>query len=81
MAKLEIPKFRYLFQDDGGEVQVCTRKPLPADDEWRCGGEYSSVEYGARNPNWRDTLIDLDVDDYEFEDGILRRIENDTTKN
>ena len=30
---------------------------------------------GKENPNWRDTLIDLDKDDYEFEDGILRRIE------
>ena len=35
---------------------------------------------GQAKQNWRDTLIDLDVDDYEFEDGILRRIENDTTK-
>lgn len=81
MAKFEIPKFRYLFQDLSGEVQACTRKPCPIDYEWRRGGEYSFVEYGEENKNWRDTLIDLDVDDYEFEDGILRRIENDTTKN
>ena len=43
--------------------------------EWRSGGEYSFIECGARNPNWRDTLIDLDVDDYDFADGILWRIE------
>ena len=73
--KLDIPKFRYLFQDLFGEVQACTKKPTPMGYEWRSGGEYSFIECGARNTNWRDTLIDLETDDYEFEDGILRRIE------
>ena len=75
MAKFEIPRFRYLFQDLFGEVQSCTKKPTPMGYEWRRGGEYSFIECGARNPNWRDTLIDLDVDDYDFADGILWRIE------
>ena len=75
MAKFEIPRFRYLFQDLFGEVQACTKKPTPMGYEWRSGGEYSFIECGARNPNWSDTLIDLETDDYEFEDGILRRIE------
>ena len=75
MAKFEIPRFRYLFQDLFGMVVACTKKPTPMGYEWRSGGEYSVIEYGAKNSNWRDTLIDLDKDDYEFEDGILRRIE------
>lgn len=75
MAKFEIPKFRYLFQDSYGEVQTCTKEPSAYGYEWRNGGEYSFIEYGKPNPSWRDTLIDLENDDYEFEDGILRRIE------
>ena len=39
------------------------------------------IEMGKRNKKLARHIIDLDVDDYEFEDGILRRIENDTTKN
>lgn len=75
MAKFDIPKFRYLFQDLFGDVQACTKKPYPTEYEWRHGGEYHYIAIGETNHNWRDTLIDLDVDDYEFEDGILRRIE------
>lgn len=30
---------------------------------------------GKQNPDWQNTLIDLEKDDYEFENGILRRIE------
>ena len=33
------------------------------------------IANGNRNKNWRNTRIDLETDDYEFEDGILRRIE------
>lgn len=75
MAKLDIPRFRYLFQDPNGNVFTCTRKPH-ADGKW-FGGECFNCLHVSEIPaeNWRDTLIDLDVDDYDFEDGILRRIE------
>lgn len=76
MAKFKIPKFRYLFQDISGGVVACTLKPKDKCCEWREGGDYTAIKLGKENPNWRDTLIDLDNDDYEFEDGILRRIEN-----
>lgn len=82
MAKFEIPRFRYLFQDEDGDVWHCVTKPVPESyGNWLKGGLYKPAYSGKENPNWRDTLIDLDVDDYEFEDGILRRIENATTKN
>jgi len=76
MAKFEIPKFRYLFQDEDGDAWSCLTKPVPNDcGDWLGGGLYKLVGSGKENPNWRDTLIDLDVDDYDFEDGILMRIE------
>lgn len=75
MAKFDIPRFRYLFQDPFGEVQACTKRPSAMGYEWRNGGEYSFIGNGTRNTNWRNTLIDLDKDDYDFEDGILRRVE------
>ena len=80
MAKFEIPKFRYLTQDGNGEVWAHTAIPYCGVNakEWYCAGNYGLHKLagsGEENTNWRDTLIDLDKDDYEFEDGILRRIE------
>jgi len=76
MAKFDIPKFRYLFQDRDGSVWVVTDKPISDDFwEWSGGVNYKFVITGNTNENWRDTLIDLETDDYDFEDGILRRIE------
>lgn len=76
MAKFEIKKFRWLFQDMNGDVWNGTEKPYYVEnDHWGCGGIYDYKSNGDVNFNWRDTLIDLDKDDYEFEDGVLRRIE------
>lgn len=76
MAKFDIPRFRYLFQDEDGDTWHCITKPSPQDcGDWLNGGLYRLADPGKKNPNWRNTLIDLDVDDYEFEDGILRRID------
>ena len=78
MAKFDIPRFRYLFQDQIGDVLACTKKPVIDDrlNQWIKGGMYYWPNNVPRfNENWRNTLIDLDKDDYEFEDGILRRIE------
>ena len=84
MAKFEIPRFRWLFQDMTGDVIACTERPKidESKQQWVKGKMYHWINNEPSiNENWRDTLIDLDVDDYDFEDGILRRIENDTTKN
>lgn len=80
MAKFEIPRFRYLTQDGNGEIWMHVELPYTGDNkkEWYCSGGSEMIKHYSEakfNPNWRDTLIDLDVDDYDFEDGILRRIE------
>jgi len=75
MAKFDIPKFRYLLQDSDGDVWFCLELPYMKDDEWVGGRQFVLAYCGIENQNWRDTLIDLETDDYEFEDGILRRIE------
>ena len=81
MAKINT-KIRYLCQDLNGGIHASmeSNKPIFKNNEWfNCDIYY--IDDGARNIDCYDTLIDLDVDDYEFEDGILRRIENATTKN
>ena len=81
MAKINT-KIRYLCQDLEGGVHSSIDEP---EIDKECDGWINCsiyfIQRGKKNTNWRDTLIDLDVDDYEFENGILRRIENDTTKN
>ena len=74
MAKLNT-KIRYLCQDeDGGVHASISSKPIIRHEEWlEC--DFYHIYNGKENQNWRDTLIDLDVDDYDFADGILRRIE------
>lgn len=75
MAKFDIPKFKWLFQDSDGDVWVSTSNPNTGIYYWVNGGTYYFIDGGQDNQNWRDTLIDLDKDDYELEDGILRRID------
>lgn len=79
MAKFNIPSFKYIFQDECGNVWASTEEPTNKDETQFLGARtyqmLSKEHEGKENPNWRDTLIDIDVDDYDFEDGILRRIE------
>lgn len=79
MAKFDIPRFRYLTQDLDGAVWMHSEEPyLSMDDtEWLSDATIELIENFrfSENKDWRNTLIDLDVDDYEFKDGILRRIE------
>ena len=65
-----------MFQDYNGNVWVCSNKPKKGNyGEWLEGCDYKFIISGLSNQNWRNTLIDLDKDDYDFEDGILRRID------
>lgn len=74
MAKLNT-KIRYLCQDkDGGVHASISSKPIIRHEEWfEC--DIYHIYDGKENPNWRNTLIDLETDDYDFADGILWRIE------
>ena len=75
MAKINT-KIRYLCQDLEGGVHCGIYEPKidKECDSWINCSIYF-IQRGKENQNWRDTLIDLDVDDYDYEDGILRRIE------
>ena len=77
MAKFEIPKFRYIAQDFIGHIYCYIKKPglMKNYNGFVSYGEFINIGDGKENPNWRDTLIDLETDDYDFENGILRRIE------
>lgn len=81
MAKFDIPRFKYLCQEQNGDVLLSADKPINSGPYWYADQYIYIKRDNPTNDNYQDTLIDLDVDDYEFEDGILRRIENDTTKN
>ena len=78
IMKLDIPKFRYLFQDKDGVVVAAIKntRPLKGHIFWDRGHtKLIVIANGNRNKNWRNTRIDLETDDYEFEDGILRRVD------
>lgn len=76
--KLDIPKFRYLAQDANGDVWSHEYMPYISfiGSYANRGDYYYHKDLKVKpNKNWENTLIDLETDDYEFEDGILRRIE------
>jgi len=73
MNKLNIPVFKYLAQDMCGDIFAYTEEPEISENEWVESSYF--VEFGQFNEDWQKTLIDLEKDDYEFEDGILRRTE------
>lgn len=81
MSNFEIPKFRYISQDLDGGVYASTSKPRLANHGeptcWIDGGSYFMLYSNeiAENSNWQNTLIDLETDDYTFENGILSRVE------
>lgn len=79
MAKLTIPRLRYLAQDADGEVAVYQYLPtiLYGHSHWteEYYSTYVHITKGKTNPNWQESIIDLDTDEHEFEDGILRRID------
>lgn len=81
--RLKIPKFRYMAQDKNSSINVYTEKPevvnkLSAWVNFR-GAELNVFKGSINNPDFANTLIDLDEDDYEFERGILKRIAKHTT--
>lgn len=74
--KLDIPKFRYLAQDFNGNVFSFVEMPYINECAWYGANPFYFHDVQTeKNKNWQNTLIDLETDDYEFEDGILRRIE------
>ncbi len=82
MAKIKFPEIRYICQDPDGMVNIGFNGNIPRIVEFEgCGPEwlvhrgYYDQIIGEPNPNWQNTLIDLETDDYDYSDGILTRIE------
>lgn len=76
MAKLTVPKMRYLAQDEDGYVYAYENMPKSEVELgiYLSDGATWDVTNGKPNPNWQESVIDLDADEHEFEDGILLRI-------
>lgn len=82
MNKLTIPRFKYLAQDKDGEVFAYCDRPVPklhniSCDVWLDTGRHhfaTNISRGIPNLAWKDSLIDLDEDNYEFVGGILKKL-------
>ena len=81
MAKIKLPEARYICQDAEGEINLGIDAPyIDKDDEdfgWIFPEKCGIYDYiiGKPNPNWKNTLIDLETDDYDYTHGILTRID------
>lgn len=81
--ELYIPKFRYLTQNLDGIVR--THINFPQQDlkiNEHVSFPMIRVSDGARNPDWQNTVIDLDAVNagcagYTFENGILKPVDCD----
>lgn len=64
--------YRWVAQDARGEIWKFQLEPTANTIH---NGFYTGefVEKGKPNPDWRDSLIDLETEDYEIVDGILIR--------
>lgn len=67
--------FKYMAQDACGTVVGFAEDPTDEHEYWSSEGAACNILGGRPNPDWRNTKINLETDGYEFEDGILRRIE------
>lgn len=71
------PDYKWIAQDADGAIWFFNTKPEPegAFDAFYAESDSDSKRAGTgkRNPNWRDSLIDLEKEDYEIVDGILER--------
>lgn len=68
------PDYKWIAQDTDGEIyRFFEEKPQDELTAWINGCKYALLETGKPNPNWRNSLIDLEKEDFEIVDGILVR--------
>ena len=67
--------YKYMAQDLDGEVYLMRNKPTAKSGcVWSyIDDDYESFMTGVTNQSWGDTLIDLAVDNFKIEGGILTR--------
>ena len=69
-------KWKFIAQDKDGDILFYDAKPSLM-QSWIFfpnGEDLKLVEKGKPNPNFKETLINLETEDYEINDGILTRI-------
>ena len=65
---------RWIAQDADGEIyKFFEKKPYAYEMSWLNMGRWDKIEEGNPNPNWRNSLIDLEKEDYDIVDGTLIR--------
>lgn len=71
------PDYKWIAQDMDGAIWFFNTKPELelAFDAFYAESDTNNkrAAVGKPNPNWRDSLIDLEKEDYEIVDGILER--------
>lgn len=68
--------YKWIAQDARGEIWGFQLEPAANvihNGFYTNGGDNEFVERGKPNPNWPDSLIDLEIEDFEIVDGILTR--------
>mgnify|MGYP003437337382 CR=1 FL=1 len=72
-------KWKWIAQDADGKVYKHDHYlPDPDSENFKTPGLFKRVYKGKQNPNFKETLINLETEDYEINDGILTRIPRKT---
>jgi len=69
-------KYRWIAQDDDGQIcHFSGEEPwiLGSMNCWANNEHWTTIASGEQNPNWQNTLIDLEIENYKIVDGILER--------
>lgn len=68
-------KYRWIAQDKDGSIWEYELRPevhMPQNAFYAQGNSGSKeIERGKENPNWKESVIDLETDRYQIVDGIL----------
>ena len=72
-------KWKWIAQDKDGKIHKYDHYlPNPYSEEFMTPDLFKRVCKGQPNPNFKETLINLETEDYEINDGILTRIPRKT---
>lgn len=72
-------KWKWIAQDSDGQVSKYKKEPQYDYSFWGANGsDYKFIGNKEENPNWKETKINLETEDYEIVDGILKRLPRKT---
>jgi hypothetical protein len=72
-------KWKWIAQDSNGKIYKFNNRPKLCDWGFMEDEEgLKLIKEGKPNPNFKDSLINLETEDYEINDGILTRIPRKT---